>query len=58
MGRVRNYAFDAVIGVGGIGQEPKSFGIDCKINWVGINPKRRPSAGGKGVEVTFENFYV
>jgi hypothetical protein len=54
MGRVRNYAFDAVIGIGGIGQEPKSFGIDRKINWVGINPKRRPS--GKGVEVTFEKF--
>jgi hypothetical protein len=56
MGRVRNYAFDAVIGVGGIGQEPKSFGIDRKINWVGINPKRKLSVGGKGVEVTFKKF--
>ena len=56
MGRVRNYAFDAVIGIGGIGQEPKSFGIDRKINWVGINPKRRPSASSNGVEVTFEKF--
>ena len=56
MGRVRNYAFDAVIGIGGIGQEPKSFGIDRKINWVGINPKRRPSFSRKGVEVTFEKF--
>ena len=56
MGRVRNYGFDAVIGIGGIGGEPKSFGIDRKINWVGINPKRRPSPGGKGVEVTFEKF--
>lgn len=58
MGRVRNYVFDAVIGVGGIGQEPKSFGIDRKINWVGINPKRRDSAGGRGVEVTFEKFLL
>jgi hypothetical protein len=56
MGRVRSYAFDAVIGIGGIGQEPKSFGIDRKINWVGINPTRRPNAGGNGVEVTFEKF--
>ncbi len=58
MGRVRDYAFDAVIGIGGIGQEPKNFGIDRKINWVGINPKRRPSPGGKGVEVTFEKFLL
>ena len=47
MGRVRNYGFDAVIGIGGIEREPKSFGIDRKINWVGINPKRRPSPGGR-----------
>lgn len=58
MGRVRNYVFDAVIGVGGIGQEPKSFGIDRKINWVGINPKRRDGPGGRGVEVTFEKFLL
>jgi hypothetical protein len=56
MGRVRNYRFDAVIGIGGIGREPKSFGIDRKINWVGINPRRRPSPNGKGIEVTFETF--
>lgn len=54
MGRVRNYGFDAVIGVGGIGREPKSYGIDKKINWVGINPKRK----GKGAVVTFENFLL
>lgn len=58
MGRVRNYVFDAVIGVGGIGQEPKSFGINRKINWVGIDPKRRDSLDGRGVVVTFEKFLL
>lgn len=58
MGRVRSYGFDAVIGVGGIGQEPKSFGIDRKINWVGINPKRQQSFVGTEVEVTFEKFLL
>jgi hypothetical protein len=41
MGRIRGYAFDAVIGVGGIGQEPKNFGIARKLNWVGIGPLRQ-----------------
>lgn len=58
MGRVRNYAFDAVIGVGGIGREPKGFNIDRKINWVGINPKRARSLSGKGAVVTFGTFLL
>lgn len=58
MGRVRGYDFDAVIGVGGIGKEPKSFGIDQKINWVGINPTKKRSLSGSGTVVTFENFLL
>src|SRR5438309_4612758 len=58
MGRVRNYGFDAVIGVGGIGKEPKSFGIARKINWVGINPTRKSRPSGSGSVVTFENFLL
>lgn len=58
MGRVRGYPFDAVIGVGGIGKEPKSFGIDQKINWVGINPTRRRNLNDSGIVVTFENFLL
>jgi hypothetical protein len=57
MGRVRNYPFDAVIGVGGTGREPRSYGIDRKINWVGINPKRPPHRDGNGV-VKFEKFLL
>jgi hypothetical protein len=33
MGSVRERQFDA-----GIGQEPRNFGIDGKLNWIGIGP--------------------
>ena len=36
MGQVRAREFDAVIGVGGIGPEAVRFGIDRKVNWIGI----------------------
>jgi hypothetical protein len=38
MGSVRERQFNAVIGIGGIGQEPRNFGIDGKLNWIGIGP--------------------
>ena len=38
MGAVRKRDFDAVVGVGGIGSEPRSHGIDRKLNWIGIGP--------------------
>ena len=38
MAQVRGYDFEAVIGVGGTGSEPKYCKIDGKINWVGISP--------------------
>lgn len=38
MGSVRERQFDAVIGIGGIGREPKSHGIAGKLNWIGIDP--------------------
>ena len=40
MGRVRGFAFDAVIGVGGISGWPKQQGIAWKINWVGRLPQK------------------
>jgi len=58
MGRIRNYDFEAVIGVGGIGQEPKSFGIDRKINWVGVGAKKLLSSSGNGVVVTFKKKFL
>lgn len=59
MGSVRNLRFDAVIGVGGIGGEPHTFGIARKLTWIGIGPRR--SSGGKGRRgdiVTFDRFLL
>lgn len=56
MGRIRDYEYDAVIGVGGIGPEPTSERIARKINWVGVGPKRHAVPGKRASEVTFECF--
>ncbi|WP_338919390.1 hypothetical protein V0M98_18590 [Pseudomonas silesiensis] len=56
MGRVRNWSFDAVIGVGGIGPEPRIYGIDGRVTWVGRNPSWSPHPLGHGQIVTFESF--
>jgi hypothetical protein len=55
MGQVRTWAFDAVIGVGGIGAEPRSHGLDGKVNWIGIGPHRRGTAR-RGPVLTFDRF--
>ena len=56
MGSIRDWQYDAVIGVGGIGREPMSFGIDRKINWIGITPTKHQNHNGRGAEVTFSYF--
>jgi len=56
MGRVRSWGFDAVIGVGGLGAEPRSFGIDGRVTWVGLNPTWKPTQSGRAPLVTFELF--
>jgi len=56
MGRVRDYRFDAVIGVGGIGSEPTAQGIARKVNWIGIGAHKRHSAGEFGTQVMFDHF--
>jgi hypothetical protein len=38
MGSVRGRRFNAVIGIGGVGQEPRSNGIAGRLNWIGIDP--------------------
>ncbi|WP_157656956.1 hypothetical protein [Burkholderia ubonensis] len=57
MGRVRNRRFDAVIGVGGTGPEPRSEGIAGKLTWVGIGP-RRVAGPWRGDIVSFEHFML
>jgi len=40
MGTVRGRYYDAVIGVGGIGDAPRRFNIAGKITWIGIGPHK------------------
>ncbi|MDD1140778.1 hypothetical protein M5G22_24720 [Pseudomonas sp. TNT2022 ID233] len=56
MGSIRNWHFDAVIGVGGTSSEPQSYGIAGRVNWVGRNPTWRDNPLGRGQIVTFESF--
>ncbi|MES3020245.1 MAG: hypothetical protein V4857_01540 [Pseudomonadota bacterium] len=60
MGKVRDFRYDAVIGVGGMGSEARSYGIDGKINWVGIGPRksRSPGAGRRGSVIKFDHFIL
>lgn len=54
MGRVRGFAFDAVIGVGGISGCPTQEGIAKKINWVGRRPQKTENpADPRGPLVSF-----
>jgi hypothetical protein len=52
---MRSRAFDAVIGVGGIGAKARAEGIAGKLSWIGIGPHKSPTQG-RGPEVTFDHF--
>jgi hypothetical protein len=69
MGGDRGWQFDAVIGIGGVGRDPKCNGIAHKLTWVGIGatffdqretgeacamPDREPL---RGPLVTFDDFW-
>jgi len=56
MGRVRNYDYDAVIGIGGNGYNAIKVGIARKINWVGIGPTLYEASNKRACDVTFEYF--
>ena len=56
MGRVRAWDFEAVIGVGGLGAEPTSHGIDGRVTWIGIGPHRHAAKDRRGPLVTFDHF--
>ena len=56
MGKVRAWTFDAVIGVGGIGDEPHANGIAGKVNWIGIGPHKNSVAGINAPVITFDHF--
>ena len=58
MGRVREWDFQAVVGVGGRGREAKACGIAYKVNWVGIGALKTPSPDDRGLLVTFDHFLL
>ena len=55
MGRIRNYNYDAVIGIGGKSSWTGHEKIREKINWVGIGPKK-VSSNVRGDLVVFDHF--
>jgi hypothetical protein len=56
MQKLRNIDFDAVIGIGGIGEEAKANKIAGKINWIGIGPHRWKEPGKNGDVIKFDTF--
>lgn len=56
MGRIRLLNFNAVIGVGGVGAESRTYGIDRRVNWVGVGATKQWRPEGPWVVVTFEEF--
>lgn len=56
MGRIRNWNYDAVIGIGGKSPWIEDIDIKHKINWVGLNPKKIKSKNQRGDKVVFGHF--
>jgi hypothetical protein len=55
MGKVRNWNYDAVIGIGGKTPWKEDQDIKFKINWIGLGPKKVESSL-RGPGVVFSNF--
>jgi hypothetical protein len=57
MGQVRAWEFDAVIGIGGVGDEPKRHGIAGKLTWIGIGPRKFfDDPDSRGPQLVFRHF--
>lgn len=56
MGRVRNWEYDAVIGIGGKSPWKDDKDIKYKVNWVGIAPKKVQSHWARGYCIVFSHF--
>lgn len=57
MGRLRSWNFDAIIGIGGIGSEPKRHRIAGRLTWVGIGPRiLRWDFDARGPQLIFRKF--
>jgi hypothetical protein len=58
MGQVRNWTFDAVIGVGGKSPWSRDAGIARKVNWIGICPSKSEAPSPRESLVTFDRFLL
>jgi len=57
MGQVRAWSFDAVIAIGGIGEEPRRHGIAGKLTWIGVGPQKFfGDPDSRGPQMTFRHF--
>lgn len=57
MGKVRTWAFDAVIGIGGVSNEPRRKGIAGKLTWIGIGPQKSyDKPNSRSPQVRFRHF--
>ena len=56
MGRIRNWDFHGVIGIGGKAPWKQDSDIKYKINWIGLGPKKVSSPGSRGYKVVFDHF--
>jgi hypothetical protein len=56
MGQVRSWGFDAVIGVGGIGDEPRRCNIAGKLTWIGIGAHLESTRDRARPLITFDHF--
>lgn len=58
MKSVRAFQFHNVIGVGGIGDEPRSRGINNKINWIGLGARTNFASPYQHPIITFDHFVL
>ena len=58
MGKIRDWKYDAVIGVGGKRPNKGNEDLALKINWIGINPEKKEAGkpGKRGPIVAFKHF--
>lgn len=56
MKSVRARDFDAAIGVGGTGTEPRAQGIAEKLTWIGLGARKNSCPGRNWPVITFEHF--
>ena len=56
MGKIRNWDYDAVIGIGGNAPWKEDADIKHKINWIGLDPKKINSPNKRGDVVVFSHF--